>query len=165
MAQVTFKGTPVNTSGELPAYGQPLPDFELVGSDLKPVSKKDFEGKRLVLSFFPSVDTSVCAAGLRAFNAKAADVEETVVIGISKDLPFAHSRFCGAEDIENLVTGSAFRSSFGEDYGVTLVDGPMAGLLARGVVVTDANHNVIYSELVSEITHEPDYDAAIDALY
>lgn len=164
MADVTFQKSPAHTIGELPVNGQTIPPFELVGSKLNPLTDKDFEGKKLVLSFFPSIDTAVCAASVRAFNEKAAGVEDTVVLCISNDLPFAQARFCGAEGIENVVTGSAFRSSFGKDYGITLADTPLEGLLSRGVIVTDANHTVVYSELVPEITDEPDYDAAIDAL-
>lgn len=164
MAEVTFKNVPAHTIGQLPANGQPLPPFELVGADLNVLKDKDFEGKKLVLSFFPSIDTGVCAASVRVFNEKAAGVTDTVVLCISNDLPFAQARFCAAEGIDNVLTASAFRSSFGCDYGVVLQDSPLAGLLARGVIVTDENHTVVYSELVSELTQEPHYDAAINAL-
>ncbi len=164
MAEIKFNNDPAHTTGDLPAQGQALPEFELVGTGLGAITNKDFVGKRLVLSFFPSVDTGVCAAQVRAFNKKAAEVDGTVVLCISKDLPFAQDRFCGAEGIDNVVMASAFRSSFGEDFGLTLADTLLAGLLARGVIVTDADHKVVYSQLVEEVTTEPDYDAAIAAL-
>ena len=164
MAQVNFKGNPVSTVGEFPAVGAELPDFTIVGTDLQEKSKADFAGKKLVITFFPSIDTSVCAASVRAFNEKAAAADNTVVLAISEDLPFAHSRFCAAEGIENVVTGSAFRTTVGKDFGLTMEDGPLQGLLARAVLVTDADHKVVHSELVSEVTTEPDYDAAIAAL-
>lgn len=164
MAEITLKNNPVHTNGELPAVGAPLPDFVLAGTDLADVKAADFAGKRLVISFFPSVDTGVCAAALRKFNEEAAGLDNTVVLSVSEDLPFAQARFCAAEGIENVVSASAFRSSFGEDFGVKLVDSPMTGLLARGVVVTDGDHKVVYTELVSEITEEPNYDAALAAL-
>lgn len=164
MAEITLKNNPVHTNGELPAIGESLPGFVLAGTDLSDVKAADYAGKRLVISFFPSVDTGVCAAALRKFNEEAAGLDNTVVLSVSEDLPFAQARFCAAEGIENVVSASAFRSSFGEDFGVKLVDSPMTGLLARGVVVTDADHKVVYTELVSEITEEPNYDAALAAL-
>ncbi|APT92428.1 hypothetical protein CPHO_05505 [Corynebacterium phocae] len=164
MTQITFKNEPANTCGELPAVGAPLPHFELVGGDLSTITGKDFAGKKLVLSFFPSVDTGVCAQSVRTFNEKAAGKEDTVVLVISADLPFAQGRFCSAEGIDNVVAGSTFRSSFGKDFGVELSDSPLEGLLARGVIVTDADHKVVYTQLVGEVTEEPDYDAAINAL-
>ncbi len=164
MASVTFQGNPVHTSGDLPAVGSPLPQFTAVNGDLQDVIAADFRGKRLVINIFPSVDTGVCAAQVRNFNKKAAELDNTTVIGVSKDLPFAQARFCGAEGIENVSTLSAFRTSFGEDFGVLMTDGPLEGLLARAVVVADENGTVVHSELVSEIGEEPDYDAAVVAL-
>jgi thiol peroxidase len=164
MASITFKNTPVSTVGELPAKGSTLPAFELVGQDLGAVSSADLAGKRVVLNIFPSVDTGTCAMSVRTFNEVAAGLENTVVVCVSKDLPFAQARFCGAEGIENVVTGSAFRSSFGEDFGVTMADGPLAHLLSRAVVVVDAEGTVVYTEQVPEIGQEPDYDAALAAL-
>ncbi|HTX97537.1 MAG TPA: thiol peroxidase [Mycobacterium sp.] len=162
MAQITLRGNPINTVGELPAVGSEAPAFDLTGGDLAPVSSEQLRGKALVLNIFPSVDTPVCATSVRTFNERAAASGATVVC-VSKDLPFAFSRFCGAEGIENVKTASAFRSSFGEDYGVTISDGPMAGLLARAIVVIDADGKVAYTELVPEIAQEPNYDAALAA--
>ncbi|MFT4010145.1 MAG: thiol peroxidase [Nocardioidaceae bacterium] len=163
MATTAFKGTPVNTAGELPAVGSALPAYSLVGNGLAEVASGDIDGK-VVLNIFPSVDTGVCAASVRRFNELAAGLDGTTVVCVSADLPFAQGRFCGAEGIENVTTGSSFRSSFGQDYGLTMTDGPLAGLLARAVVVADADGTVRYTELVPEITQEPDYDAAIAAL-
>lgn len=164
MATVTFKSDPVNTAGELPAVGSKAPAFDLVGTDLGEVKLSDFAGKRVVLNIFPSLDTGVCAASVRRFNELAAGLDNTVVVSVSKDLPFAAERFCVNEGIADVVSSSAFRSSFGEDYGVTMTDGPLAGLLARSVVVVDGDGNVVHTELVPEITTEPDYDAAVAAL-
>jgi thiol peroxidase len=163
MAQITIKGNPIHTVGELPAVGAPAPAFSLTGTDLAPVSSDTFSGKSVVLNIFPSVDTPVCATSVRTFNERAAASGATVV-NVSKDLPFAQSRFCGAEGLENVIAASAFRDSFGEDYGVTLVDGPFAGLLGRAVVVIGADGNVAYTELVPEIAQEPNYDAALAAV-
>ena len=163
MAQITMRGNPINTAGELPAVGSPAPAFALTGGDLQPVSSEQFHGKSVLLNIFPSVDTPVCATSVRTFNERAA-AGGLSVLCVSKDLPFAQGRFCGAESIENVKTASAFRDSFGDDYGVTIVDGPFAGLLARAVVVIDADGNVAYSELVPEIANEPNYDAALAAL-
>jgi thiol peroxidase len=162
MATTAFKGSPVTTSGELPAKGDSAPSVDLVGADLSPVSLP--EGKRVVLNIFPSVDTGVCATSVRKFNELAAGLDNTAVLCVSKDLPFALGRFCGAEGIENVTAASAFRSGFGEDYGVTMEDGPLAGLLARSVVVLDENGEVVHAELVPEITTEPDYEAAVASL-
>ena len=162
MAEITLGGKPVHTVGELPAVGTPTPSFALTGVNLAPVTSEQFHGKPLLLNIFPSVDTPVCAASVLMFNQRAADAGLTVVC-VSKDLPFALSRFCGAEGIDNVTSASAFRDSFGEDYGVTIVDGPMAGLLARAVVVVGADGTVTYTELVPEIASEPDYDAALAA--
>ncbi|ACU86017.1 Thiol peroxidase, Tpx-type [Brachybacterium faecium] len=164
MASITFKNDPVTTVGELPAKGSALPAFELVGQDLAPVTSADLAGKRVVLNIFPSLDTGTCAMSVRKFNELAAGLENTVVVCVSEDLPFAQARFCGAEGIDNVVTGSAFRSSFGEDYGVTMQDGPLAGLLSRAVVVTDADGTVVHTQQVSEVSEEPDYEAAKAAL-
>lgn len=163
MATTAFKGNPVNTAGELPAPGASAPAFDLVGDGLSALTSADVPG-RVVLNIFPSIDTGVCAASVRKFNELAASLDNTTVVNVSKDLPFAQARFCGAEGIDKVKVGSAFRSSFGEDYGVTMTDGPMAGLLARSVVVLDADGKVVHSELVPEITQEPDYDAAVKAL-
>ena len=163
MAQITLRGNPVHTAGELPAVGAPAPAFALTGTDLGTVSSDQFNGKPLLLNIFPSVDTPVCAASVRKFNERAA-AQGLSVVCVSKDLPFALSRFCGAEGIENVTSASAFRDSFGEDYGITITDGPMAGLLGRAVVVVGADGKVAYTELVGEIADEPDYDAALAAV-
>ena len=165
MATITFKGNPVNTIGNLPERGSKCPDFNLVKADLSEVSLKDFIGKQIVLNIFPSIDTGVCAMSVRQFNAKAQSFKNTVVLCISMDLPFAHKRFCGAEGLNDVVTLSAFRSpGFGKNYGVTMINGPMAGLFSRAVIVLDEAGKVIYTEQVPEITQEPDYDKAIFAL-
>lgn len=164
MATTNFKGNPVNTVGELPATESAAPGWDLVGDGLADLTSDDLRGQRVVLNIFPSIDTGVCAASVRKFNELAAGMENTTVVNVSKDLPFAQARFCGAEGIDKVKVGSAFRSSFGEDYGVTMTDGPMAGLLARSVVVIDENGQVVYTQLVDEITTEPDYDAATAAL-
>ena len=164
MANVTFKNESTTTSGELPSVGDKLPDFTLVGSDLSELTPADFADKRVVLNIFPSLDTGVCAASVREFNKRATSLDNTVVLGVSRDLPFAHDRFCSAEGIENVTTGSAFRSSFGEDYGLTLQGSPLEGLLARAVIVADEDGKVVYTQLVDEITEEPDYDSAVNAL-
>ncbi|QBF46594.1 thiol peroxidase [Janibacter limosus] len=163
MATTAFKGNPVNTVGELPAPGATAPAFDLVGDGLSALTTADVPG-RVVLNIFPSIDTGVCAASVRKFNELAASLDNTTVVNVSQDLPFAQARFCGAEGIDKVKVGSTFRSSFGEDYGVTMADGPMAGLLARSVVVLDAEGTVLHTELVPEITQEPDYDAAVKAL-
>lgn len=162
MAEITLRGNPIHTVGELPAVGTPAPAFTLTGATLAPVSSDQFSGKPLLLNIFPSVDTPVCAASVRKFNEQAA-ARGLSVLCVSKDLPFALSRFCGAEGIENVTSASAFRDSFGEDYGITITDGPMAGLLGRAVVVVGADGTVAYTELVGEIADEPDYDAALAA--
>ena len=163
MATTAFKSTPVRTVGDLPAVGAPAPAFELTGADLSPVTLEALAGRTVILNVFPSLDTGVCAASVRRFNELAADLEDTTVVAVSADLPFAAGRFCAAEGIEHVVTGSVFRSSFGEDYGLTQADGPMAGLLARAVLVIDPQGTVTYTEVVPEITTEPDYDAALAA--
>jgi thioredoxin-dependent peroxiredoxin len=163
MAQITLRGNQINTVGELPAVGSPAPEFTLTGTDLGEVSSSQFSGTPVLLNIFPSVDTPVCATSVRTFNERAAAGGASILC-VSKDLPFAQNRFCGAEGIENVKTASAFRDGFGEDYGVTIVDGPMAGLLARAIVVIGADGNVAYTELVPEIAEEPNYDAALAAL-
>ena len=164
MAETAFKSSPVHTSGDLPAAGSAAPAFTLTGANLADVSSSDYAGRRVILNIFPSVDTGVCATSVRKFNEVAAGLDNATVVCASADLPFALGRFCGAEGIENVVVGSSFRSDFGADYGVTMTDGPLRGLLARSVVVLDTDGSVLHSQLVPEITTEPDYDAAIAAL-
>ena len=165
MAVITLKGQPVNTVGTLPAIGTIIPDFLLTKTDLSDVGKHDFSGKRMVFNIFPSLDTSVCAASVRRFNKEVAGLADTVVLCVSQDLPFAHDRFCTAEGIENVVPLSAFRArSFGQQFGVTIVDGPLAGLLSRAVVISDIGGTVLYTEQVPEITQEPDYEKALAVL-
>lgn len=165
METVHIQGTPIHTYGNLPAVGTEAPDFTLTKTDLSDVKLSDYKGKRVVLNVFPSVDTPVCAASVRKFNVDATKFENTVVICVSMDLPFAGARFCAAEGIDNVVVASAFRSpEFAKEYGLELVDGPLKGLLARAVIILDENHKVIYRDLVNEITNEPDYDAAIKVL-
>ncbi len=162
MAKITFKGSPVNTNGNLPAVGSDAPDFKLTATDLSEVSLKDFKGKNIVLNIFPSLDTSVCATSVRKFNQQAAGLSDTIVLAISKDLPFAHARFCTTEGIENVKPASAFRENGFENlYGIIMIDGPLKGLLARSVVVIDKNGKIIYTELVPEIAQEPNYAAAL----
>jgi thiol peroxidase len=165
MSKITLKGSPVNTVGSLPAVGTQAPAFSLVKTDLSQISNADFAGKRVVLNIFPSVDTPTCAASVRRFNADASKLDNTVVLCISKDLPFAHSRFCAAEGLTNVHGVSDFRSpTFGTDYGVTIADSKLAGLLSRAVVVIDAKGSVIYTEQVTEIANEPSYEKAMAAL-
>ena len=164
MADITFQGDPITTVGNLPEKGAQAPAFTLVGTDLSDVELKNFAGKQLVINIFPSIDTGVCQASVRAFNEKAGGRDNTAVLNVSKDLPFAQERFCAAEGIDNVVSASAFRSSFGEDYGVTMTAGPLKGLLSRAVVVVDAEGSVVYPEQVPEIGQEPDYEAALGAL-
>lgn len=165
MAQITLKGNPVATVGELPAAGTAAPSFTLVNKDLSEANMADFAGKRIVLNIFPSLDTPVCAASVRRFNLEASSIPDTVVLCISADLPFAHKRFCEVEGIENVVSLSVFRSpEFGNDYGVTITDGPLKGILSRAVVVVDKDGKVIHAEQVPEITQEPDYEAALKAM-
>ncbi|WP_085441659.1 thiol peroxidase [Magnetofaba australis] len=165
MAQITLKGNPINTSGELPSVGSAAPEFSLTKSDLSDVSLKDFAGKKVVLNIFPSIDTAVCAASVRHFNADVDKMDGAVVLCISMDLPFAHSRFCGAEGLESVTSCSEMhKRGFAEDYGVRIVDGPLAGLMARAVVIVDESGKVIYTQQVPEIVEEPDYEAALKAL-
>ncbi len=162
MAKITLKGNSVNTKGNLPANGAKAPAFTLVKTDLGELSLGDLRGKKVVLNIFPSLDTGVCAASVRRFNKEAAGMRDTIVLAISKDLPFAHARFCTTEGIGNVTPLSAFRDRDFEDiYGVLMTDGPLKGLLARAVVLIDESGNVVYSELVPEITQEPDYEAVI----
>lgn len=164
MAKITLGGEATNTIGDLPSVGLQAPEFVLVTNDLGEVTSTDFEGKNVVLNIFPSIDTGVCSTSVRKFNQIVADLPNTVVVCVSKDLPFALDRFCGAEGIENAITTSAFRSTFGEDYEVTIADGPMRGLLSRAVVVVDPSGNVVYTEQVPEIKTEPDYQATVAAV-
>lgn len=164
MAQVTFKGSPVQTVGDLPGIGSEAPEFALVKQDLSDATLGGYAGKKLVLNIFPSIDTPVCALSVKAFNAKAASLDNTDVLCVSADLPFAQARFCGAEGIESVETGSCFRSLFGEEYGVEIDGGALGALLTRAVVIIDEAGKVIYTELVPEITDEPNYDAALAAL-
>jgi thiol peroxidase len=163
MATTALGGTPAHTVGELPAVGDQAPDFRLVDTDLKEFSSADIPGRK-VLSIFPSIGTGVCQAALRRFTELASGLEDTTVLNISVDLPFAVRDFCAAEGLENVKVGSAFRSSFGDDYGVRLLDSKFEGLLARAIVVVDADGTVTHTELVPEIGSEPDYDAAVAAL-
>jgi thiol peroxidase len=159
MTKVNFKGSPVQISGELPRVGENAPDFKLVTAGLEEISLSSFKGKRVVLNIFPSIDTGVCATSVRKFNAWADKQENTVVLCVSMDLPFAAGRFCGAEGLENVVTASDFRyHTFGKTYGVLMLDGALQGLLARSVVAFDENGKVVYQELVPEITQEPKYE-------
>ncbi|HIW29268.1 MAG TPA: thiol peroxidase [Candidatus Luteococcus avicola] len=164
MATTALKGTPIETSGDLPEVGAAAPAFTLVGKDLSDVTSDQFAGTRVVLNIFPSIDTGTCAMSVRTFNERAAGLENATVVCVSKDLPFAQARFCGAEGIENVVVGSDFRGTFGDDFGVIQTAGPLRGLLARAVVVLDEQGNVLHSQLVPEISTEPDYDAALAVL-
>ena len=165
MAKTAFKGTPVATGGELPKVGANAPEFTLTKNDLGAATLKDYAGKYLVLNVFPSVDTGVCATSVRRFNQEAAKLPNAAVLCVSKDLPFAQKRFCGAEGIDRVATASWFRGQdFGAAYGVTMTEGPLAGLFARAVVVVDPAGRVVHSQLVPEITQEPDYAAAIAAI-
>lgn len=165
MAKITLKGNAINTCGNLPATGSSAPDFKLTKTDLGDVSLKDFTGKKIVLNIFPSIDTEVCATSVRRFNQDASKHANTVVLCVSLDLPFAHNRFCGAEGLKNVVSVSELRArGFGEAYGVRIVDGPLAGLLSRAVVVIDEKGKVIYTQQVPEIVEEPDYAKALAVL-
>jgi len=165
MAKITLKGNQIKTIGKLPKVGKKAPKFKLVNTDLSTARLKDFKGKKILLNIVPSVDTGICAASLRKFNETAANMENTVVLTVSKDLPFAHSRFCAAEGIDNAITLSDFaKGKFGKRYGATIKNGPMKGLLSRAVVVVDEKGLVTYTEQVPEIAQEPDYDAALAAL-
>ncbi len=165
MATITLKGNPITTVGSLPAVGIPAPLFSLVKTDLSTVTSQDLRGKRVVLNIFPSVDTPTCATSVRRFNAEAAKLANTVVLCVSKDLPFAHARFCGAEGLKDVHGVSDFRSpAFGTDYGVTITSGPVQGLFSRAVVVIDAAGMVVHTEQVAELANEPDYAAVLAKL-
>lgn len=165
MALISLKGNSVHTSGNLPGVGLKAPDFVLTGSDLSDVTLDQFKGKRVVLNIFPSLDTPVCANSVRRFNKHVSQLENVALISISADLPFAHARFCETNNIDNIVNASVFRSpNFAKDYGVGILDGPLRGLLARAVVILDEGLQVLYNELVCEITQEPNYDKAMKAL-
>ncbi len=165
MAKTALQGSPVNTNGELPAVGSTAPNFTGVKADLSEVSLSDLKGSKVVLNIFPSIDTSVCANSVRRFNKEASELAGVKVLCISKDLPFALGRFCGAEGLENVITLSQFRCDcFEKGYGTLITDGPLRGLLARAVVIVDEEGKVAYTELVPEITQDPDFDAALAAL-
>lgn len=165
MATTNFKGQPVKLIGEFIQVGKIAPDFKLVKTDLSSFSLKDLSGKNIILNIFPSLDTGVCATSVRKFNKEASGLKDTVVLAISKDLPFANGRFCSTEGIDNVIPLSDFRiSDFDENYGVLMGDGPLAGLLARAVVVIGKDGRVAYTELVPEITQEPNYEKALEAV-
>lgn len=165
MASITLGGNPINTIGQLPQAGSKAADFQLVKNDLSVATLADFAGSKLVLNIFPSIDTGTCATSVRTFNAKASALENTKVLCISRDLPFAQKRFCGAEGLENVVNLSDFKDgSFGKNYGLEIVDGPLAGLHSRVVIIVDENGVIKYAEQVAEIADEPNYDNALAAL-
>ncbi len=164
MASITFQGKPLHTSGDLPAVGSKAPAFSLVNAKLADVTLETYAGKRKVLNIVPSLDTPTCAASTRKFNEKASHLYNTVVLVISADLPFAQCRFCEVEDLKHVIPLSTFRSSFADDYGVKLVDTFLAGLTTRAVIIIDEHDNVIYTQLVSEIVNEPDYESALAVL-
>lgn len=164
MAQITLKGNAINTVGNLPSVGVKAENFNLVSGDLSEKSLDSFSGKKKVLNIVPSLDTGVCAASARKFNELAGSMDNSVVLVISQDLPFAQKRFCEAEGLQNVETLSSFRSEFGKSYGVEIADGPLKGLTSRAIVVLDENDNVVYTEQVPEITQEPDYNKALEAL-
>ena len=165
MAEITLKGNPTHTCGDLPAVGSAAPSFTLVAGDLSEQSLGDFSGKNVILNIVPSFDTPVCATSVKTFNEKAGQMDQTVVVNVSKDLPFAQKRFCESNQVEHVTNLSAFRGGdFGQNYGMEIVDGPLKGLLGRAIVVVNGEGNVVYTELVPEIAQEPDYDAALSAL-
>lgn len=164
MSEITFKGNPIHTVGQLPEVGTTAKEFTLVAADLSEKHLSDYKGKKILLNIFPSIDTGVCAASARQFNKEAASLENTVVINVSRDLPFALNRFCAAEGLDNVEVLSDFRGSFGEDYGVTITDSPFKGLLSRAVIALDESGKVIYTEQVPEIGQEPNYAEAVNAL-
>jgi thiol peroxidase len=165
MAKITLKGNPCNTSGALPSIGTSTPDFKLVAGDLSEKSLADFAGKKVVLNIVPSLDTPVCGLSAKTFNEKVGGHHQAMIINISKDLPFAQKRFCESNQVDHVSNLSAFRcDQFGNDYGVTIVDGPLKGLLARAIVVIDESGKVVHNELVPEIAQEPNYDAALKAI-
>ncbi len=165
MASITLGGNSVNTSGVLPKKGEKAPDFELIANDLSKKTLSDYSGTRLILNIFPSIDTGTCATSVRTFNKTAANLENTKVLCISRDLPFAQARFCGAEGIDNVVTLSDFvDGSFGKNYGLDFIDGPLTSLHSRAIVVIDENGNIVHTEQVPEIVDEPNYEKALEAL-
>ena len=165
MASITLGGNPIHTNGELPTVGSKATDFNLVKTDLGTATLADFAGSKVVLNIFPSVDTGTCAASVRKFNEKASALANTKVLCISRDLPFAQKRFCGAEGLENVINLSDFKDgSFGKNYGLEITDGPLAGLHSRVVVVLDENGTILHTEQVKEIADEPNYDAALAVL-
>lgn len=164
MTDITLQGNPFHTSGELPDTGAAAPDFKLTDGELAEKGLADFAGKKKLLNIVPSLDTPVCATSTKKFNDYAREHNDAVMLVVSADLPFAQQRFCGNEGIDNVIPLSTFRSSFGTDYGITIEDGPLAGLTGRAVIVLDANNTVRHVELVKEIGHEPDYDSALRAL-
>jgi thiol peroxidase len=164
MASITLSGNPINTCGDLPATGSAAPAFTLTNGKLEDVSLADYSGKKKILNIVPSLDTPTCATSTRKFNEQASSLENTVVLIVSADLPFAQGRFCEAEGLNDVITLSTMRSSFSDDYGVTIIDGPLAGITARAIVVIDENDNVIHTQLVGEIGDEPDYDSAMAVL-
>ncbi len=165
MANITLKGNEFKTTGNLPELGNKAPDFSLTAGDLSLKSLSDYSGKNIILNIFPSIDTGTCASSVREFNKKSTDLENTVVLCISRDLPFAQARFCGAEGIDNVITLSDFaKGSFGKNYGLTIENGPLAHLHSRAIVIINAEGNIIYTEQVAEIADEPDYEAALKAL-
>jgi thiol peroxidase len=165
MAQITLGGTPCNTNGELPQKGDTIPNFTLVKSDMSPIELDSLRGKRVILNIFPSVDTAVCAASVRKFNEHAAQMDNTVVLNVSQDLPFAQARFCGAEGIDNAITASSFRTpEFAEKLGVGIADGGFQGLHARSVIALDEEGKVIYTQLVNEVGDEPDYESVLKSV-
>jgi len=164
MATIKFQGKPLHTSGELPAVGSKAPDFTLVNGKLQEVTLATYAGKKKILNIVPSLDTPVCAASTRKFNEKASNLDNTVVLVISADLPFAQARFCETEGLKNVISLSTFRSSFADDYGVHITDTVLAGLTARAIVIIDEDDRVIYTQLVDEVANEPDYESALAAL-
>ncbi len=165
MATITLQGKPIHTIGDLPKIGSQAPDFTLTKVDLSEVSLKDYAGKKIILSIFPSVDTGPCATAMRHFNETASKLKNAIILCVSADLPFAQKRFCGAEGLNNVIPVSAFRhTEFGKKYGVVITDGPLTGLLSRSVVVLDEKGKVVYTQQVAELSGEPDYQAALKAI-
>lgn len=164
MAEITFKGSGINTAGDLPAVGSEAKDFKLVSTDLSEKSLSNYKGKKVILNIFPSINTGVCATSVRKFNEEASNLDNTVVLCISKDLPFAQAEYCAAKGIKNVEMLSDFRTDFGNEYGVIMTDGPLKGLLSRAVVVVDPEGKIVYKEQVPEIGQEPNYEAALKAL-
>ena len=166
MATVSLNGNPINTKGNLPSIGSKAPNFELTKDDLSDVTLDNYKGTRVIMNIFHSIDTGTCAASVRQFNQEASELENVKILCISKDLPFAMARFCGAENIENVETLSDFRDgNFGDNYNLTYIDGPIKGLLARSIIVLDENGVIVHTEQVHEVVEEPNYKAALEALY